>query len=1038
MDSTPHQSLRTRFSALALVLAFACQMPTILAQSPADLLAEDPGRAQQLQSDLLSGVRQVTFEGKRAGEAYFSADGSKMVFQSERDPSNPFFQIYLMDRELGDVRRISPGTGKTTCAWIHPGGNRVLFASTQYDPQAVQKQKDELAFRESGQSRRYSWDYDEFYDLVEFDVESGEYRQLTKETGYDAEGSYSPDGREICFASNRRAYTGELTPEEEELFKVDPASSMDLYIMNSDGSNARRLTPTIGYDGGPFFSPDGQKICWRRFSKNGATAEIMVMNRDGTEQTAITSLGNMSWAPFFHPSGDYIVFATNRHGFNNFEIYMVDAQGERDPVRVTYREGFDGLPVFTPDGKYLVWTSNGGSSQSQIFEAEWSDQAARKLLGLDDSEAGSLAEAAVAIQQTSAGFRPADVGRHVDYLCRPELGGRLTGTPGEKRATAYVAAYLESLGLVPAGQDGTFFHDFEFTSSVTLGEQNSLVSNGITHEVNSQWRPVFFSREGLVEPTEIVCAGYGIVAPEEGDQAEYDSYVHLDVQDKWVLVFRQMPQEIAPERRQHLARYSGARYKAMVARDRGAKGLIFVSGPNSQIRSRLMPLSMDGTLGASSLTVVSIADSIAADWMTKAGKDLKKVQSSLDAGEPQMGFLLEGTTLAAEIDIQPVKSRGRNVLALLRADQEPTAEMIVVGAHIDHLGTGQGSGSLAKEDERGGVHRGADDNASGVACMMEIAQYLADLKRSGQLHAERDILFAAWSGEELGLRGSAAFAEEFALLFPNRIAGHGHHNPHSAGSHAAVAGHAVAPVPNEIGDSEPAAHGGSSHASHQSARGLYPQISSCLNLDMVGRMRDKLVLQGIGSSPVWKGIIERRNSVVRLALTLQDDCHLPTDASTFFLHGVPILSAFTGSHEEYHTPRDVPELLNYDGAAQIAKLMALVTRELAMRDDAPQYVDQPAQPEMRANLTAYLGTIPDYAQEDVKGVLLNGVTKGAPAELAGMQGGDIITELAGNKIENIYDYTYAIEALKIGQTTSVKVRRGQEEIELEITPSSRQ
>jgi Peptidase family M28/PDZ domain len=219
---------------------------------------------------------------------------------------------------------------------------------------------------------------------------------------------------------------------------------------------------------------------------------------------------------------------------------------------------------------------------------------------------------------------------------------------------------------------------------------------------------------------------------------------------------------------------------------------------------------------------------------------------------------------------------------------------------------------------------------------------------------------------------------------------------------------------------------------------LYPSIAACLNLDMVGRLREQLVLQGIASSPTWTGAIERRNAVVKLPVTLQNDCHLPTDASTFFLKGVPILSAFTGSHSEYHTPRDTPELLNFEGAAQIARLMALVTRELVQAEHAPEFQDQPAEPQMRANLTAYLGTIPDYAKTDVKGVALGGVTKGAPAEKAGMRSGDVIVELAGKKIENIYDYTFAIEALKVGQAIKAKVLRGSETVELEVVPASRQ
>ena len=1044
----PSRSFPVLFASLAIAV-FATSMAS--AQAPeANVLVDDPAQAAKLQAELLSEIRQLTFEGARAGEGYFSADGNQLVFQSEREPENPFFQIYLMDRENGDVHRISPGIGKTTCAWLHPDGERVLYASTQFDPVAEQKQRDELAFRASGEKRRYSWDYDPNYDLVALNTTTDQTQRLTDQLGYDAEGSYSPDGKWICFASNRRAYSGELTEEEQKLFEVDPASAMDLYLMRSDGSDLKRLTTVIGYDGGPFFSPDGRQICFRRFSRDGVTAEIMLMGVDGSNQRAITHLKNMSWAPFFHPCGDYLIFATNRHGFGNFELYLVDAAGEHSPVRVTYRDGFDGLPVFTPDGDGLLWTSNGGNSQSQLFEAHWNDAAARRLLGLDapasesrssssspaaeaqDNDSIGAEEAAKSARLTAPGFLAADIGRHIDYLCRPELGGRMTGTEGERNATAYVAAYLESLGLQPAGRNGTFFHEFEFVSSVKLGPANSLKlasQETSSHQLDEDWRPVFFSQEGRIDPTAIVFAGYGIVAPadtemtsEAGspeDRAEYDSYVHLDVTDKWVLVFRQMPQDISPERRQHLARYSGARYKAMVARDRGAKGLILVSGPTSPLRQRLIPLEMDGTLGGSSLAVISVADEVAAQWMSSADHNLRDIQVELDQGEMAMGFELPDIRLEASIDIEPVTSRGRNVLALLpgyrggaqvgESSGEPVAggasvssalPMIVIGAHIDHLGTGGSGGSLAKEDERGGVHRGADDNASGVAGMLEIAQYLAGEMQPARAALKRDILFAAWSGEELGLRGSQAFVDDFAELFPDRS------QPR-----------------NELQATE--------------ATGLYPAISANLNMDMIGRLRDNLVLQGIGSSPYWSGAIERRNAVVRLPLVLQNDCHLPTDASTFFMHGVPILSAFTGSHEEYHTPRDVPELINYEGAAQVARLLALIARDLVLADQPPEYREQQAQPEMRANLTAYLGTIPDYSQTDLKGVKLAGVTKGAPADLAGLQAGDIIIELAGRKIENIYDYTYAIEALKVGQETSVKIQRGAETLKLAVTPASR-
>ena len=209
---------------------------------------------------------------------------------------------------------------------------------------------------------------------------------------------------------------------------------------------------------------------------------------------------------------------------------------------------------------------------------------------------------------------------------------------------------------------------------------------------------------------------------------------------------------------------------------------------------------------------------------------------------------------------------------------------------------------------------------------------------------------------------------------------------------------------------------------------------------MVGRLKSNLVLQGIGSSSIWRGEIERRNVPVGLPLTLQEDSHLPTDASSFYMKGVPILSAFTGSHGEYHTPRDTPDRLNYDGAVKIAQLMGLITRSVAMRNDAPDYIEQtaPKDGQPRAMLRAYLGTIPDYAQADIKGVKLSGVSKGGPAAKGGVAGGDVIVKLAGKKIENIYDYTYAIEALKIGEEVEIVVKRGEKQVTLKVTPGSRE
>ena len=969
------------------------------------------------EAELLSNVRQITFAGRRAGEGYFSSDGKRMVFQSERDPANPFYQIYLTDLETGDIERISPGHGKTTCAWIHPDGQRVLYASTQHDPSSQQQQKAELELRASGKERRYAWDYDKSFDLYEKNIVTDQYTRLTDAPGYDAEGSYSPDGKLIAFASNRAAFSKQLTEREQKLFEVDAAFMNDIYIMNADGTNVRQLTNVPGYDGGPFFSPDGQRICWRRFSENGATAEIYTMKVDGSDVKRLTEIGKMSWAPYYHPSGDYLIFTTNKHGFANFELYLIRADGQGNPVRVTTTDGFDGLPVFLPDGKRLSWTSNRTEQKrSQIFMADWDDVAARKLLGLENDSNEDRSIALAAAESSSPDFSPADIMRHVDFLTRPELGGRLTGTPGERRATNYVAAYLESLGFEPAGENGSFFQEFDFPAGSELTDQNSLKIGDEQLELDKDWRPLAFSKTGQITAADIVFAGYGMQVPKTEETSEYDSYVHLNVAGQWALVFRDLPQDITPEQRQQLARYSSPRRKATVARDMGAKGIIFVTGPTSKVKRELVRFDDQGSHAAVSIAAISISNEVAAKLFRAIDEDIAEVQKSLDDGSLSLGYPLDATA-SATIGIERKTGTGRNVIARMSSTGDSRQEAaVIVGAHIDHLGRGGGSSSLATDEESDMVHVGADDNASGVAAMLEIAQYLANEKSAGRLKPKRDLIVAGWSGEELGLFGSQAYVESFHELYPDA--------PRSVTTR-----------------SEPNSEAASAHGDSADAEPLTAAVATYLNMDMVGRLREKLVIQGVGSSPGFASEVQRRNVPVGLKLQLdKTSTRLPTDASSFVGRDVPILSAFTGAHEDYHTPRDTPDKLNYDGAAKIARLFALITRGILTADETPKFeLEEGDAPKdvPRARLTAYLGTIPDYVAGDIKGLKLSGVAADGPAAKAGVKGGDIVIKLAGKKIEDVYDYTYAIEALKIGEEIEMVVRRGTENVTVKVTPASR-
>jgi Tol biopolymer transport system component len=966
------------------------------------------------ESRFISNARQLIYEGKRSGEGYFHPDGNLLVFQGEREEGNPFYQIYLLDLVSGETARVSPGIGKTTCAFFQPGTSRLLFASTHHDPKAKEKMQAEIDFRASGKQRRYAWDYDDAMDIFSCQQDGTQLVQLTKERGYDAEASFSPDGKQIVFCSLRAAYEGELSPEEKLRLERDAAWFGDLYLMNADGSNVRRLTKTPGYDGGPFFSPDGQRIIWRRFDEQGMNADVYTMKTDGTDVRRVTDFKSMSWAPYYHPSGKYVIFTTNKLGFENFELFIVDAEGTKEPVRVTFTDGFDGLPVFSPDGTKLCWTTNRGSERkSQLWLANWNHEAALEAIANAPQRAGTAATSGTPEPPVAKGdatpsgpphvgslilapeIRAEDLKLEVGWMAAPARAGRQTGTPGAAATAEWLSEYCKSIGLKSIVSEA-YYEPFEFDAGVKMVPGKNSLSAKIdppkdgpaaawnfkvvvphVFPPDKSFRPLAFSDGGKVEG-EVVFAGYGLSVPENNGQPLYNSYDSLDVKDKIVLILRYVPEGVDPKRRAHLNRYAGLRYKAMMARERGAKAVLVVSGPNSPQAGELVPLTGDGALAGSEVLAASITGEVADALLQPSGKKLKDLQTDLDTENPHAegGFVLPKVTVSLTLSVEHIKKTDRNVIATLPGT---TDEWVVVGAHYDHLGTG-GSSSLARAGEEGQIHYGADDNASGVATVMELAAAL----KSSKSPLRRGIIFALWSGEENGILGSAAFVE----------------NP---------------PVPIE-------------------------KIAAYVNFDMVGRIREnKLSMQGVGSSKLWRKLLEKRNVTAGFNLAMQDDPYLPTDVTSFYPKRVPVLNFFTGAHEDYHRPTDTPEKLDYNGMERIAKFAQQIVLDVANAAERPDYSRVERSDKgggSRETLRAYLGTIPDYTQE-VKGVKLSGVRAGSPAEKGGLQGGDIVVEFAGQKIANIYDYTYSLDAVKIGQPVKIVVERAGKRVDINVTPEAR-
>jgi Tol biopolymer transport system component len=336
---------------------FAVMAAVVMAADPA------PGVAwTQAETVHLQNLRQVTRDFVRAGEGYFSPDGKRVIFQAEEQGTgNPFYQIFVQDLN-GIPRRISPGLGRTTCAYFHPNGQKVIFASSHLDPNVKETMANEIKQREddrkNGVRRRYSWDFDPHMSIFEANPDGSNLKRLTDAKGYNAEGSYSADGKQIVFCSNRDG-------------------NLELYIMQADGTGVRKLTNAPGcYNGGPFFSPDGTKVIFRSDRKEKDRLQLYVINTDGTGEKALTNDDKwVYWAPYWYKDNQHIIYTAADHSDPmarpNYDLYWLNLNTGKT-TRLTHAPGQDVLPVFSPDYKQVMWTSSrDGRSPTQLYLADF-------------------------------------------------------------------------------------------------------------------------------------------------------------------------------------------------------------------------------------------------------------------------------------------------------------------------------------------------------------------------------------------------------------------------------------------------------------------------------------------------------------------------------------------------------------------------------------------------------------------------------------------------------------------------------------------
>ena len=543
---------------------------------------------------------------------------------------------------------------------------------------------------------------------------------------------------------------------------------------------------------------------------------------------------------------------------------------------------------------------------------------------------------------------------HVRYLSDDALGGREVGTPGARCAADYIAHQFEAIGLQGAGSDGGYFQRFPVRAGSSLGAQNVLRSAGIAYPVGSEWIPLGYSASTSVT-AELIYALDGINRPEHAD----NEYPELEIQGRIVVV--EEGDVLSPLNRTLQA---DTHFKASVAAGRGAGALLVLLREGSE----LPDLSREAR-SALSIPVAALAGEVAVHIRNAArGGNVARVETS----------------------VRPQATEARNVVAILPgADPKLSSEVIVVGAHYDHLGLG-GEGSL-DPDARGVVHNGADDNASGTSGLIEVARRLSDDER----RPARSVLFLAFTGEEKGLWGSAYYVREPLVPLDRTIA--------------------------------------------------------MINMDMIGRLEGRpLSVMGVGTAEEWLDLLAEANNDLDRPLTIatSPDGFGPSDHASFYGEGIPVLHFFSNTHEDYHRPSDDWQKIDENGLHQIVDLVSEVTLEVTGEAGMPsraalspiQATEAPAHGQMSASTSGgygpYLGTIPDMIPLDF-GLRLSGVREGSPADLAGLKRGDIVVAFGGKEIGDIYAYTYALREHEPGDEVDIVVMRGNEQVTVTATLGDR-
>jgi aminopeptidase YwaD len=600
-----------------------------------------------------------------------------------------------------------------------------------------------------------------------------------------------------------------------------------------------------------------------------------------------------------------------------------------------------------------------------------------RLLALLLITAGAVAQQTAPSQDGPSATR---LQQHVSYLASDALAGRRTGTAGANDAARYIAGEFARLGLKPATAGPAtrrpsqimprYLQSFPYVAGIELGPKNDFVIGPGSQrlKVRDEWTPLNFSANGSVTGS-IVFVGFGIKAAD----LNHDDYKGLPVSGNIALALEGTPDGANPHGR--FFRHVNVRWRAIAARDAGAKALLVIADESEFQKDHLSKLEYDKMAGELGLPIVAISQ-----------QALNKIAPELDHSE-----LVKIATAKEQLTIKPIAGPftlttdvtrkqvpAYNVIGILEgSDPSLKNESVIIGAHYDHLGHG-GDGSLAPRS--GAIHHGADDNASGTAGVLELARVFA----SQRPRPKRTIVFIGFGGEEEGLLGSKYYVE-----------------------------HPVVPLSNTVA-----------------------MINMDMIGRMKDR---KLVIGGVGTAKEWREIIAQGtiDPARSFDLTLTEDGFGPSDHASFYGKQIPVLFFWTGTHADYHKPSDTFEKINYADETRILNLVAYIIRNLDVAPKRITYMTAKTEATPRTGgFRVYLGTIPNYTDSS-NGLLIDGVRDDSPASKAGLKAGDRIVKIGTREVKNVYDYTFALGEMKADEEYVIEIIRGTERLTLKITPVKR-